>query len=545
IPVDVDDIEDQNILFFTESIQGQTRTVAQMKIRPEAERKLLAGLKKDAQWSKDVGRIGVPLKEDIFYNDILAAVKSINHHSGLGDYKFNNDTVAQVLTSYRAKLKILAASGDKDISFMVKSYIKTLDEIAESIKTGGKIKIGEFKQYIRRYDDGLSKTPMKSNLQVDINNRLSLDKKTVRQGRIVVDEENVSMSKMCCDFKNTGLEYRIDFGDGVTGIYRPWEGSNYYAQQGTLELRIIDRCTVQTVENLLGSLERLGINASLATVEDAEIMYLSKMAYILKEDESPKWKGLLKKLETGHASQSERVQVLRDYWASQLGVKDITKIPGYDPEGRFSIMYSTWKQGKQAGYRLQERFDITNEMLDSRMKDYYLYHSVTHEKNMPDLIDNILANNGAMVSTVEKMRIGVPVGGMSPTDDMRSGGASYFFTRIRRVSPGRSADIGLYFKKNLLRRMDAISYKKDMFGKVIGDTVRENRKSIINDWRVIALDKSTDETIFKNNVILLDNIDMIVVGSVRSRKAIVEAFKKHGITNLPDGRLVSSIVRTK
>jgi hypothetical protein len=41
----------------------------------------------------------------------------------------------------------------------------------------------------------------------------------------------------------------------VSGIYRPWEGSNYYAHQGILELRIADKCTVQTVENLLGSLE--------------------------------------------------------------------------------------------------------------------------------------------------------------------------------------------------------------------------------------------------------------------------------------------------
>ena len=38
-----------------------------------------------------------------------------------------------------------------------------------------------------------------------------------------------------------------------------------------------------------------------------------------------------------------------------------------------------------------------------------------------------------MVSTVEKMRIGIPPGGMSPEADMDSGGASYFFTRIHKL----------------------------------------------------------------------------------------------------------------
>jgi len=546
LPVDVDDIEDQNVLIFTEDFKGQPRTIARMKIRPDAEKKLLKVLQDQAQWSKSAGQIGAPLEQDIFYDDILAAVKTINHHITKGDYKFNGETVTKALTSHKIELKKLAASGDKDISGMAKSYLNTLDAIAESQKQGGKIKIREFQQYVRRHDDGLLKTPAKSNLRVETRNEIRLDKKTVQHGRITVEEENVNLSKLSCGFNNKGLEYEIDFSDGVTGIYRPWEGSNYYAHQGVLELRITDRCTMQTVENLLGSLDRLGINASLATSADAESLYLTKMAYILKEDNTPKWKGLLKKLEAGHASASERVQALRQYWATELGGDDVAKIPGYDPEGRFSIMHSTWKQRKQAGYRLQERFDITDEMLEREMKDYYLYHNITHSRgNMSNLIDDILNNNGAMVSTMEKMRSGVPVGGMSPESDMSTGGANYFFTRIRYVKPGQSASEGLYFKKNLLRRMDAITYDCDKFGRVTGNTVRDHRLSKIDDWKTIARHRGSDETIFKNNVTLLDNIDIIVTSSESDRKAVIQAFKKHGITSLPDGRQVSSIVQAR
>ncbi|NQT33620.1 phage head morphogenesis protein, partial [bacterium] len=44
LPVDIDDIEDQNVLLYTEQVKGKTRTVMRMKIRPDAEKKLLAHL---------------------------------------------------------------------------------------------------------------------------------------------------------------------------------------------------------------------------------------------------------------------------------------------------------------------------------------------------------------------------------------------------------------------------------------------------------------------------------------------------------------------
>ena len=253
----------------------------------------------------------------------------------------------------------------------------------------------------------------------------------------------------------------------------------------------------------------------------------------------------MKKLDLKNTSQVEKVKVMREYWSAQLGVDDVTKIPGYNPEGRFSIMHSTWKQRKQAGFRFQERFDITEEMLEKEMKDCYLYHRVTDDCNIDNFIDGVLQNNGAMVSTMEKMRCGVPVGGMSPGSDMSSGGANYFFTRIREVKGKGSADDGLYFKKSMLRRMDAITYDSDKFGRVTGNTVRSHRRSDIEDWKKIAKRDGSDETIFKNNVTLLDNIDMIIVNSESKRDGILKAFKKNGITSLPDGRSVSSIVQVR
>jgi hypothetical protein len=85
--------------------------------------------------------------------------------------------------------------------------------------------------------------------------------------------------------------------------------------------------------------------------------------------------------------------------------------------------------------RHQYGFDISDENLERQMKGKGLNHGLNRGEDLPSFIDTILDNNGAMVSTVEKMRAGIPVGGMSPGGDMDTGGATYFFTRIKKL-PG-------------------------------------------------------------------------------------------------------------
>ena len=190
------------------------------------------------------------------------------------------------------------------------------------------------------------------------------------------------------------------------------------------------------------------------------------------------------------------------------------------------------------------RFDISDEDLERDLPGVGLYHRLTDDSSMPGFLDEVLGNNGAMASTVEKMRIGVRPGGMSPTADMDTGGASYFFTRIRKLpgESGGSREPGLYFKKRMLRRMDAITYTDDKFGRVTGETVRRGRKSTVPEWKTIASKRRSDETIFKYSVTLLDNIDVVAVRKEADRAKVVKAFKKHGFTRLPDGRKVEDIV---
>lgn len=116
------------------------------------------------------------------------------------------------------------------------------------------------------------------------------------------------------------------------------------------------------------------------------------------------------------------------------------------------------------------------------------------------------------------------------------------FTRIKK-SPmaGGSGENGLYFKKRLLRRMDAISYNHDAYGKVTDDYVVSHRGSDPKTWKTYSRN-SGNETILKHSVTLLDNLEAMVVGSESERTKVLAVFKKHGISVLPDGRKVEDIV---
>ena len=538
LPIDSGDIEDQNVLLYSEEVKGKIRTVIRMKIRPESERKLLAMLTTGPNDTigQAAGRI---LADDVFYDNILTAVKSVNHHLDIGTKNFSRPVIDKALKHRKSLLK-LAKEGDADLKAMATQYLKTLDELDRLIATSTRTKISTFERFLK------VEAPVKpSGDRILAVKRTTVygDKKEVAKGKIIVKSEDVAFGKVHSNFTSSGLEYKIDLGDGVEGVYKPWREENYYAQQGQLEIRVMKDCTAETADKLLSKLERLGVDATFASPEQTEIMFLSKQAYILKEDSSPAWKKLMQRLDHDKAAPSERVRAMRSYWSDRFGVADVTKMPGYDPEGKYSIMASGWKQKQEAGWRHQLRFDISDEQINRELKGYGLYHQITGGGGLPEVLESALENNGAMVSTVEKIRIGIPVGGMSPSSDMGSGGASYFFTRIRKLpTAGGDSNTGFYFKPTLLRRMDAITYDSDKYGRVTDDHVRKHRHSTIEEFKRIGGGHHSDETIFKNNVTILDNINLVAVSSESERKRVLDVFKRHGVNHLPDGRRVEDIV---
>ncbi|MHB1462031.1 MAG: minor capsid protein [Armatimonadota bacterium] len=533
LPIDESDIEDQNALIFTETVNSQTRTVVKMKLRPEAELKILPALKK-ADRQTTAPKLGEPLEEDSFASDILAAVKSVNHHAQDGAY---NQASIDKAAKHLDALTRLTKSDDPDVKAMAESYIGWLKRVKQSVEQREKIP-DVFSAYTRQHAAARKRT---EELGYTVKKtKVLLTKRTLSRGELSVDKDGADNSSL---FRNRsmldGEQYEIDFGDGTHAIYRPWSDKNHYAQQGEFEIVLPENADSKSLEKALEHMEKLGVKANIATAEDSEALYLAKQAYVTKAATEPAYIQLLSDLDGRNATKTERVHAMRGYWERRLGTPDITKLPGYDPVGRYQLGFKD--RATRGGYRQQYRFDISDTDMEREMKGYSLHHSLTNGENISSFLDTVLENNGAMISTVEKLRAGIAPGGMSPESDMNSGGASYVFTRIKKTPTASTGETGLYFKKQLLRRMDAISYGHDAFGKVKDDYVTQNRGSDPQAWKSFS-SKSGNETILKYSVTLLDNLESIVVRGSQERRRVLDVFRKHGISVLPDGRKIEQIV---
>lgn len=154
-------------------------------------------------------------------------------------------------------------------------------------------------------------------------------------------------------------------------------------------------------------------------------------------------------------------------------------------------------------------------------------------------LDGILNSGGEFTSTTERVRKGVSVnstGGASSSSDIRSGGGSYFFTRIRDGKKNMPST-AFVFNVEALARQDVISYSGDNFGAV---NRLDDRNTSIREWQSVAYNMG-NEAIFKG-ALGLDDLKEIRVGSLAAKKQVLEVFKKYKVTHLPNGTPVGDVV---
>lgn len=491
IPFDADMVEDQNLLVYLERVKGtrgatRTRTVMRMKIRPEQERPLLQAIQKALSAGGSV-QVGSPLPEDAFYDAILQAVKTINTH--LTDQQYNASKLSAA-RAVRKEIEKLLKANEVDVQAMARHYLDSLDLIEQAVANGRSERMPLFQQFVAtRVRQSGERAPF-----TVTKTAVRMPKKQIAAGELTVINDTASLGDLLhTRSAKAGVQYEIDFGDGMTAVYRPWTGENVFAQRGEFEFRLPDHPEGKAIDHAMAMLEQLGIPAKLSSSEETELLYLHKQAYLALEHKLPAYRQLVADLDARGADTPTRIAAMRSYWGQKLGVPDVTKLPGYDPQGVYQLGYLD--RNMRAGYRHQLRFDVSEADIRKKMAGFALKHSVTGGNDIVGLVDTMLGGNGAFVSTVEKMRVGVPVGGMSPEADMETGGATYFFTRLAKHPNTERGSEGFYFKVDMLRRMDAISYDHDAFGKVIGTYVEEHRHSSVEDWKRIY-SHSGNETIF-------------------------------------------------
>ncbi|MEO0250358.1 MAG: hypothetical protein ABIN58_12710, partial [candidate division WOR-3 bacterium] len=228
--------------------------------------------------------------------------------------------------------------------------------------------------------------------------------------------------------------------------------------------------------------------------------------------------------------------------AKDLLGTDVTRLLGYNPNGELEPFGS--------GRRFLVDPTITRGRAWERFeKGHRVYHDMITRRTIQDTIESILGGGGKLIPTKDKVRYGIywweRGDGMSPGADMSSGGADYIFTRIGQGTPATLASGNRFvWRSRLLARLDAISYSHDAYGRTIGDYVLSHRRNGIDGWKRCAV-SGGNETIFKGGLSIFDpNFEALIVSDDRTKREIIEIFRRHGYLTWPDGRRLEDVIVT-
>jgi SPP1 gp7 family putative phage head morphogenesis protein len=316
--------------------------------------------------------------------------------------------------------------------------------------------------------------------------------------------------------------------DGVTVRYA--SKKNGRAAAGYLELHTEGR-DINTASRLFDALDELGVNTARVTPEDRETLYLNKLAKL--------------KLVTNHNRYQEYLSLTtleekRAFLIEQVGF-DFVNGPDYDPIGKH--------QAFGHGRLIQYRPDLDPTELRSFTKKYKFYHNPTglgigfsSSNNAGDTFLNILRGGGMMSSVMDRFRRGVKGREESVNSDIRTGGANYVFTRA--LSERHWEQAGFWWKGDIIRRLDAISYDGDKFGNTTDEYQRNYRISDLSELRKAAR-HTGNETIFRDGLSFFDFFDRVVLPTRAEAERVIEELKKDGYVKWPDGRELNDVIRYK
>ena len=528
IATDKDQIEDQLVhLYEYTDVDNAVRSGVYLKVRGEAADKLKAAASKADQAANSVS---VSDLDDNF----ITAIKGIAMRA--------------------SKSEALEAKDFQRIQLAEKSYQKTRSEIID-LEANGKVLQGTVDKFDEKYAKWRNALIKINNTQ-DIGDQAQWGVSGKFSG--VGDIEIVEAKK-----KTTGIKWsqkrnatwsarRFEDGKGfdqsgadgythrgtvytteVDGVeVRFWDDNADAALRNRLELSTKGGGAV-AAETQLSVLKKLGVDTTRATAADREQLYLAKTLYAQAAQQGRRttWYTTRMKKASGIGSQEKRLEYLRKEASTAMGVDDITALPSYRPLG-------DWQQYGH-GRIIHTRPDLNGPEWQQFQKDYVLYHNLYSGVNV-ESIKNIVEGGGHMAPTMDKLRRGIIPRGMSPGADIESGGAQYFFTRLRKSRRSKS-NAGLVWRGQQAGRLDAISYDGDKFGKTNSEQyVLSNRKTTIEGMKSAA-EYGSNETIFKDSLSIFDDLLYIVAAGEKSRLEII-AYLKTKMKKWPDGRKLEDVV---
>ncbi len=550
IAADGDMIEDHNVLTWQEfAPDGDRQTVVSMKLTHRGSDTVSQTLTKELNTA---GKTSTPKAnvhpKDMGYHDaILPAIKNVAYHSPGGkapDLNFNA-TKVKVLKDHKKLLTMKARGATKPEKEMYKHYLDQIDTALQAVEDGKGLPPDFLsKAYVYKPSRAELATAEKGVAKPGRSFRATKrTQATQPQAKKFVDGEIYRGGEEYSDYYVSGETFLIDAGDDITVRFVPVrsasrESERLQALQGNLEITMPGEVTQARIQQAMGVLKDMGIDPTPPTQVQEELLYLHRGVYQHNKHTGAAYKRIWE----ADIEPEEKLAKMKEWIKTKTkltGGKDVNKMPGYDPHGM-------GKHADGGGHRVFYRWDINREEMGREMKGYVLQHTTQSLSDSPsgaveEAIRGIGSSGGEFTSTTGRIRKGVPLGeGASVSSDVQSGGANYWFTRIKKDYNNSGGDAnGFFFDVRELSRQDSVSFAGDEYGAIRKFDIRGSTPA---DYRAFGNSTRGNETNFKEGF-SWDQLDFIRVR--RGEKAgVLRAFKELGITNLPDGRPVEKIIVT-
>jgi len=472
-------------------------------------------------------------------NKILAVVKSINFRVDK-----SNPYDSTVLEKANAAIKAIDKSlRDVDV---IKATAVQPDELAASIaylkqwrsilsdrlpdieKLGPAVKVQAFDadQIMQRADFRIESKAKKAAITWQRNTRGGFDYE-----EMTVSKSFAKETGRTANAENASGFYTARLEDGTVIRFFPHTESVPFAMRGLVQIDVAG-AGITSTSKIFDIIEQLGIDSKRASLLDRQHLYLNAFARLrLIRSE-------------GYSKQYEAITG-NDQAALDAKLAIVKKAAGVDvakSEGWRQIDGVRQAFGHGRAYQL--RPDLDTPEFDKFAQTHSVFHnptglSLSASSNMVDKFKAIIEGGGTMASQVDRIRRGIRIGGTSATQDLDSGGGDYVFTRIVRT---QSAGSGFYWKPKVLKRMDAITYGSDQYGRTTPDHLVRNRLGQeVKSFETVA-NKSGNETIFKGGLSVFDDLDRIVVPTETSARELRAWMKANGYTKWPDGRNLEEVI---
>lgn len=534
------DVEDLHVLVWEQrGTAGTPETRMQFKVSLQGAKRIEATLGKStldkAKPSEALATqaaLSSVHPQDTFFKTLENTAKTVSVHATDGNY---NAGTMQMFDVAKQMIDDLGKTkSDAQTKQMVAHYKQAIGEIELAMKVKKPLAAGSIKQY--QYTPPAAKvTPAKPVEGLDIKKgNYSFPANRIENG--VAQKE----SGIAFEAAKSNLQpgtYVIN-ADGVEIRYIEPTGSTRnqtaLALQGTIDIKVDGAAGPDAIQRAYEAVRKLGINLDPPTPEQTEIAYLRRGVYLLERGKDGKLSPAFEAALKNASDDADAVKRAKTYIKAKHGINLPDKpTKDYNPEGTVNSFGD--------GQRVWKRWDLTDDQIEREMRGYFLHHNFSGD--LVESVDRILNSGGELTSTTQRIRKGIKIGetgGMSSATDVKTGGASYFFTRIGADATFGVTrnDVGIRIKIRNLNRLDAITYDSDKYGSIsfIGE-----RETSISEYK--AMNKNgSNETIFKNGLFLLDEVDSFKTSGATERRNLIAVFHKHGIKKLPDGRKIEDII---